>query len=281
MYLQLLSDLHAEHYDYDISDIVISHEADVVLLPGDIAVGYNIEGVLVELAERYPHAIFLYVPGNHEYYGQEFDEINAFLSTLRIPNVHVLLNGTFIKDNVRFIGATLWTDFALYEHSNRMPNREEALEVGKFSLNDFRLIGYHGNRFDPIQSVYEFEKSYQFILDTLNTPFDGKNVVLTHHAPLARSIHEKYAPGQRVLDSYKRLPGENTSWKVNPCFASNHPELVRLADIWVHGHTHDSFKYNEGNCMVYANPRGYPRRNMTNKVVPENVLYDPEFIIKV
>jgi hypothetical protein len=33
--------------------------------------------------------------------------------------------------------------------------------------------------------------------------------------------------------------------------------LLPQADLWLHGHVHDSFDYWAG-CRIVANPRGYP-----------------------
>ena len=34
-------------------------------------------------------------------------------------------------------------------------------------------------------------------------------------------------------------------------------EFFKVPVLWVHGHTHDSFDYQIGNCRVVCNPRGY------------------------
>ena len=33
--------------------------------------------------------------------------------------------------------------------------------------------------------------------------------------------------------------------------------FVEQADLWLHGHVHDSFDYRVGRCRVICNPRGY------------------------
>ncbi|HEY5580610.1 MAG TPA: hypothetical protein VIK56_05520 [Rhodoferax sp.] len=33
--------------------------------------------------------------------------------------------------------------------------------------------------------------------------------------------------------------------------------LVQQADVWLHGHVHNSFDYRLGRCRVVANPAGY------------------------
>jgi calcineurin-like phosphoesterase family protein len=74
----------------------------------------------------------------------------------------------------------------------------------------------------------------------LASPFQGKTVVITHHAPSAGSVHERYA----------RHPA-------TPAFASSCDGLVAQADVWIHGHLHQACEYRLGKCLVASNPRGY------------------------
>ena len=56
------------------------------------------------------------------------------------------------------------------------------------------------------------------------------------------------------------------------------PSCFDGVDLWVHGHTHDSFDYlvdrpGGGTCRVVCNPRGYVRWDGTL----ENRGFDPGF----
>jgi Icc-related predicted phosphoesterase len=65
--------------------------------------------------------------------------------------------------------------------------------------------------------------------------------VITHHAP-----HRLSVPAQ--------FDGE----PLTPCYVSHIPELVRPpADLWIHGHIHNSMDYAIGGTRVLCNPRGY------------------------
>jgi hypothetical protein len=44
---------------------------------------------------------------------------------------------------------------------------------------------------------------------------------------------------------------------LNPGFVSDLTPLLRDADLWMRGHSHDSFDYRIGWCRVVANPAGY------------------------
>jgi len=63
---------------------------------------------------------------------------------------------------------------------------------------------------------------------------------------------------------------------VNLCFVSDAEHLLEGADLWVHGHTHDSFDYRVGATRVLCNPRGYARDG-----VPENRDFDPGLLVAV
>lgn len=70
----------------------------------------------------------------------------------------------------------------------------------------------------------------------------GKTVVITHHLPSMLSVADKYK--EDLLSS---------------CFASNLDDLLGSANIWIHGHTHESFDYEINGTRVICNPRGYSR----------------------
>lgn len=290
MKIQLFSDLHNEFYrkgtrtDFHIK---IHPQADVIVLAGDIDVGiHGLRFAYTTALENDKPVIF--IPGNHEYYTHNYDELSKKFAEGSRTGVKVLHNSEVIIDDVRFVGGTLWTDFALYENSNRMPSREEAITEGDHRLNDFRIIsvndpstGSKHCRFSAKRSAEEHDITRTFINKVLDTPFDGKTVVCTHHAPSVKSIHSRFAPMDGVLDSYVRIPGENNDWKANGAFASNLTSLIVKADVWVHGHVHNSFEYQIDKCRVYANPRGYPIRDKNGEPGYENREYNPALLIEV
>ncbi len=105
MRLLLLSDLHREFGDIDIPE----NSADVIVLAGDIDIGTRGVG----WAKRVFDKPVVYVGGNHENYGHS---VPAFGQKLRDAaegsNVRFLENDSVIINGVRFLGCTLWTDFA-------------------------------------------------------------------------------------------------------------------------------------------------------------------------
>lgn len=230
---------------------------DVLVLAGDIH--NQLKGV--DLYADYPVPV-VYVCGNHEFYNSEMQ--------LLLPELRRKANGTsvkllekdeFIRGNVRFLGCTMWTDYHMFPLQ-----LDASMEHARRDVLDHRRIRKpnHG-RFEPEDAVAEQRAAVDFLVRKIRTPFSGATVVVTHHAPSARSVH----------------PHEQNNPLV-PAFASNLEFLVSEADIWIHGHIHHSSDYRLGKCRVICNPRGYPGRNRTNpSLAYENAGFDPRKVIDV
>lgn len=213
---------------------------EVVILAGDIHVG--VKGLY--WAEKTFSKPVLYLPGNHEYYGNRLERMAVEMrACAKELGIHYLDNDVLELDGVRFIGSTLWTDFELF--GSDMPAISKALHAAKNGISDFNGTIIYGTTgwYRPEQSVTLHRVSRQYITDKLAKPFDGKTCVITHHLPSMRSVSPHYAGD--VLSA---------------AFASNLDHLVVQADTWIHGHTHDTFDYELGKCRVVCNPRGYPDR---------------------
>jgi Calcineurin-like phosphoesterase len=128
MRLHILSDLHLEFEPFTPPAV----EADAVILAGDVSTGRN--GLKWAL-KTFPDRPVIYVLGNHEFYGQKLQKLSKELQELADrTNVHLLENGSYTIGDVVFLGATLWTDFAL----NGNPVVSEV--VAQTSMNDYRRI---------------------------------------------------------------------------------------------------------------------------------------------
>ena len=253
MKLHVLSDLHLgfEGLDRPVSD------ADVVVLAGDIARPAD----AAEWALGFDRRV-IYVLGNHEFYGASIDGAAAELKRLCAgTQVSVLDDDAVVIGNVRFLGTTLWTDFGLFGSG---PEKREAMDEARRLLRDFSRIERHSATratFTPEDSIALFEQHARWLDEALDTPHDGPTVVVTHHAPSPRSIHPRFA-GSRL----------------NACFVSDAERLAggHRAELWIHGHTHDSFDYHVDGTRVVCNPRGYAKDG-----VNENRAFDPHLVIDV
>jgi hypothetical protein len=152
--------------------------------------------------------------------------------------VSMLDNDELVIDEVRFLGATLWTDFQLFGGQNRL----ECMREAQSSLNDFRVIHEGSRHFSPMDSVVLHEQSIKWLKGKLDTPFNGQTVVVTHHLPSSLSVANRYKADL-----------------LSACFASNLDSLMdgTKVQLWVHGHTHDNFDYELNGTRVMCNPRGY------------------------
>lgn len=80
----------------------------------------------------------IYVAGNHEFYGEAIEKTGEAIARECIcdPDIRYLDCGQFIYSGVRFLGATLWTDFALFSPDRRW----SALLDARTAMNDYQRI---------------------------------------------------------------------------------------------------------------------------------------------
>ena len=173
MKIQIISDLHQEFGSIELS----FSNADVIILAGDINIGIKgIEWILKEITDK----PVIYVLGNHEYYKGAYPKtLHKIKAIAQETNVHVLENESIEIGNVRFHGATLWTDFALFG-SSRIYGA-----LCQEKMNDYKKI-----RRDPAYSrlrsidVYKIHnESILWLANSLSKYKDQTNIVITHHAP--------------------------------------------------------------------------------------------------
>lgn len=282
MIIHLLSDIHLEFGDLP-GPTGPAAQADLHLLAGDIGVGA--QGLMWALQKLSgPTA---YVFGNHEHYGNTPLSTNISRARQACQGSHVSvleMNEMLLIPGARILGATLWTDFELFDDPQR--NRD-AIEHAQFKMSDYRQIclgfkqGCDGQgrpiEYDPSSALSEFERmshrialSPQATIDMhreslawmrakLREPFHGKTIVLSHHAPHPRSLlHQEPGP---LLDA---------------AYASNLQDLLieSKADLWAHGHTHVPCDYRIGSTRIVSNPRGY---------FPNGLLddFNPNFTIEI
>lgn len=253
MKLNILSDLHLGFGAMERP----ANDADVVVLAGDVSRPRE----AAVWALRFDKPV-IYVLGNHEFYGSSIDGAAEQLQRLcEGTHVHVLSDREVVIDGVRFLGSTLWTDFELFGDAAR---KAAAVAQARELIRDFSRIRTREaaeDVFTPADSAALFARHSGWLARRLAEPYTGPTVVVTHHAPSRRSIHPRFA------DSL-----------LNACFVSDAPHLLgaERAQLWIHGHTHDSFDYTENGTRVVCNPRGYCRGG-----VVENPSFDPNLMIDV
>jgi predicted phosphodiesterase len=262
MRIWILSDLHLESSTWR-PPTSMKGRGDVVVLAGDVH-GRLSRSVEWAALERLPGGAFegmevILVPGNHEFYFFDIDaEALAGRRAAKETGIHLLDCGEAVIDGVRFLGCSLWTDYALYGDA------PAAMNAAARGINDHRLITRQGKRFAPADALDRHVSEKIWLAGALARKHDGPTVVVTHHCVSRRSVHPKWG----------KVP-------ISAAFSSNLDGLVEGsgAALWVHGHTHDSFDYMLGGTRVICNPKGYGPSYATG--IPENTAFDPRLVIEI
>ena len=273
MNIQLLSDLHLESNPTFMPRAATG--ADVLVLAGDIG-SYQTGSALASSGDAdfglarfsprhgWPTPV-LFVPGNHEYDGLDFDEAHA-----RLKETCAKLGITWLErevvqlGGVRFVGTTLWTDFdalgplagqpipdpltdkipAHFSHPNsqftrQLKARDKAFRAANYYLRKAATTR-HGEAWLAEGLREQALQCQDWLRQALHTPFDGSTVVVTHFAPSLDSADPRYG----------RVPG-------TAGFCNALDALLPQAQLWLHGHLHCPSDYKLQGCRVVANPLGY------------------------
>jgi Icc-related predicted phosphoesterase len=158
---------------------------------------------------------------------------------------------------VRFIGLTLWTDWA--QASRWMPNRDAlnsyvhqaaiaearaAAEHSRGGTREYQAIRTDRGPWTPYDAYAEHARERARLIDELTLSHRlGPTVVITHHPPLAN-----------CADVYRDrgLPW----WAPASCGSEllpAIPEEIR-PDLWIFGHVHAAFDIQCGRTRAIANP---------------------------
>jgi len=218
--VQIFSDLHVDVVHCPVPKA--ADGVDCVVVAGDTCQGAD---------EFYRHCLT--------------EEIAQARSQASNYGIHFLENDAVVIGDVRFVGATLWTDYDLYGEERRALAMTEAFN----GMNDHRRISWTKQpwqRFRPREALLMHRQSRQFIEQVLADPFDGPTCVVTHHAPLAASLDPRFG-----------------SVPINAAYASNLSTLIETGqpELWVHGHVHRSWDYWAGRTRIVSNPHGYGGEN--------------------
>ncbi len=112
-------------------------------------------------------------------------------------HVRVLDRDTVEIGSVRFLGATMWTDFAA------TGNTPLAALSAQNSMNDFRQIRTDNyRRIRPADLIDESVRTRDWLRNELAKSFAGPTVVITRHAPTLRSLLENSHAGSHLDAAY-------------------------------------------------------------------------------
>ncbi len=240
MRINYFSDVHLEFGPQTLPD----NDAEIVVAAGDI--GIFKQGV--EWLKQLNKPV-IYVAGNHEFYTYEYNKVlNDLLEECRDSNIQFLENDVFIYKDVRFLGCSLWADLFL--------DGEEKANALTKTLNDFRKIRFKDEAFNLHAFSDLHHHSKKWLEQELAKPFEGKTVVVTHHAPTEWSWD----------DSRNKLK------KLAYCTDLRYLFHEYEIEVWFHGHIHSPGDYRIAGARILSNPRGYSGKKVVesfdaNKVV--------------
>lgn len=279
-----LSDLHFSHHPGGAAAFFSSFVQpdpdtyDVTVVAGDIGnpVMEGIEQVARHLVVGGRPVI--YVPGNHDGYrggaGSKF-EFTFWEEQMQLLREFGAENGiligdkqTFVIDDVRYVCATGWPEFAaeLVPPGMTKVDAMSASQKGWFGDNPFNRVGVH-NDFREIRSgrgnnrhnltpskMIEWAKAdTAFLRSDLTQEFSGDTVVVTHVG--SASLVE---PGMHAW-----LYGSR----------ANEDAIIEAGvSCWISGHTHRTFDQDLSGVRIVSNARGYPGEGRN---------FDPTMIVEL
>jgi predicted phosphodiesterase len=232
---QIMSDIHLDtlyipHEDlyrtFAINEAIdwiksVPQTTDILILPGDVH-SNHIGRVLEAFAKRW--RLVIYVPGNHDYWGQRFKyQWNRFKRIQnKCNNVKILMESIYedSETGLKFAGTTMWFPY----------NVESASRQNL--MNDFTRI----KESDQLFSLNY--KARQFLNHVV------ADAVVTHHAPSMMSVADKDA--------------DINVYYVDPMLDNIYQDTS--IKMWIHGHTHEPLDYmHPCGVRVVSNPGGYAR----------------------
>ena len=247
MKISVISDIHLEFGGLDLPG------GDILFLPGDIVVADFLRNDrtdkdarnLRKISDKFffgecskYNKVFM-ISGNHEHYRGVFDNTSALLRDyLQKTNVTFLDNEFYdLSDEYRIFGATLWTDYA----------KEDWFSIShaKKNMSDYHVILKDGNRKFTVHDAIDEHKKTLSVMREEFPKTDKKIIVMSHHAPSYKSIHDYYRGDA-----------------LNPAYVTELSEMILSHTnirYWFHGHLHDPSNYMIGECNVICNPRGYAK----------------------
>ena len=216
MRVGLISDVHTRH---GTRLPEIPENLDLLVLAGDVG---ETEHILHRIKNSWSKgARVAYLPGNHEYYGFDFDSVHGLYD-----NSDILFNrGSLLIGNKTIHFATLWSHL-------RTPQEEY---VYKWGLNDCKMI----RGWSPQRQNQEHLETVKWLWD-VTQPGD---LIFTHHSPHFSSVVPKWKGSE-----------------YNCCFHTDLSDFIKekKPSLWGHGHIHDPVDYMFEETRVVANPCGYP-----------------------
>ncbi len=240
MKIQFMSDLHRE---MGASQYPFLPSGDIVVLAGDVVTSKTKKLLLDEFGNLDKPVI--YVPGNHDFYGGNFDTAISNMRAMYdfLPRrIHVLSDDHLVVGDVHFLGATLWPRIKVSEEM-----------VVRNGISDF--ISYRGFPLIEDISVENIGLAHDLSVEYLDLMMgeirsknpNAKIVVVTHFPPSYQAQEERFRESNLSSYFYNEL-----DWLIEK----------HQPDYWIYGHTHGNLEWEHGKTKVVTNQFGYLNREM-------------------
>ena len=246
MRIQLVSDLHLDAWQragkglpFDQNDI--HPETKVLLLAGGLSGNLTqLRYWLSDLVADRPKLAVIAVPGVREHTGFSLPGLDAlYANMLALPGKLVMPGqfGVYLLRvpslDLRVVSCTLWS---------RLPGEKEAdySQLAGF-LPD--VAGRDGRALQSREITAAHQEQVAWLEEMLSAPFNGKTVVVTHHAPSFKSVEARGKANARRHEQ-----------------ASDLESLLKThkPDLWTHGLAPKPVRYKIGDTLVVSNPCGDP-----------------------
>lgn len=242
MRVQLLSDLHLETEAFDPEP---APGAELLLLAGDIDSSW----AAYERFRGWPVPVIC-IAGNHEFDQREITQAWPALRShcARVGITLLECESRVLTDargrRIRFVATTRWCDFDLFGAAQREPSMRAAgyyMRVMRATRN--------ARPFDAAAVREEALACRAWLQAELARPCGDcdATVVLTHFAPSLRSADPRYG-----------------SQFGTASFCNADDDLLRHAQLWIHGHLHCRHDYSvphaQGSTRVVCNSRGHAHK---------------------
>jgi predicted phosphodiesterase len=211
---------------------------DALVVAGDLTNNplRNWPDALARLSRIIDPAKIHILPGNHDYYHFRLDGDYRLRAMVEDAGMTWAQKAEVVFGGVRFLCATLWTDFRL------TGDEAAAGNAARQAMNDYRLI-LRNARSDillPRHTAEVHAEHLAWLTDRIARPHAGPTVIVTHHGP------SPCATGP--ID------------RLTPAFSSDLDGWILLhkPDLWLFGHTHRRLAGQVGHTRIMNISQGYP-----------------------
>lgn len=240
MRVLVTADLHLDLWRQDpfTAILPVFPTLDALIIAGDLANDplRNWPQALARIGRLIDPAKVFIVPGNHDYYNFRFDGDEVLQGLVDDAGMTFAQKRTLQFGGIRFLCATLWTDFCL------IGDQPAAMALARRAMNDYRLILRNEDKgpMRPEDTLAVHHDHLAWLTAEVEEPFVGRTVIVTHHGP------SRSATGP--VDG------------LTPAFSSDLDGWIlrHRPDLWLFGHTHRHLASQVGQTPVVNVSLGYP-----------------------